>query len=36
MILYRPVGLQELVLFYDSSMKAFPNQSIAMDADTVS
>ena len=24
MILYRPVGLQELVLIYDSGMKAFP------------
>src|SRR5687767_7535609 len=24
MILYRPVGLQELVMIYDSGMKAFP------------
>ena len=24
MILYRPVGLQELALIYDSGMKAFP------------
>ena len=24
MILYRPVGLQELELIYDSGMKAFP------------
>jgi hypothetical protein len=24
MILYRPVGLQELALSYDSGMKAFP------------
>jgi len=24
MILYRPVGLEELVLIYDSGMKAFP------------
>ena len=36
MILYRPVGLQELALIYDSGMKAFPDQSIAMVADTVS
>jgi hypothetical protein len=24
MILYRPVGLQEMVLIYDSGIKAFP------------